>query len=577
MRHHWRRYLIAVVLLALPLAGCARIVSSVVGVRPGNYKIRPVETVRVAMSDGVKLATDLYLPRAEGPFPVVLIRTPYSKGKGDNFIAKSLAKRGYAVVIQDVRGRYQSEGRWEPFLNEGPDGAKTVDWIRKRGWCSGKVGLFGMSYFGFTSWQAAAYAGSKVDALVPTLSGSSIYDVLYRQGVFVYSTGGHWGLGNAGRTAAQSLDFRPGSSFKPPLINTDNRAGRDLGFFNDWVRHEQFDNYWKPASAEGRWGKIDAPALIVGGWYDIFGGSALEDWQKITKYGATKARRESKLVMGPWNHSFSSKMQGVNFGRDVDFVDFTKYYVQWYDEHLMGSGETDLPRVRVFTTGRNDWQSLKDWPPPDADTQRWYLHSGGQASQIGDGELSRKKPGGEATDRFRHDPNNLVPTKGGALYPPGNAGPSEISGQGRRSDVLVYTTERFSSDKEITGPIKARLWITADTPDVDLAVWLLDVDEDGDARILVDGIARARYRDGGSAKWLSSTSPVAVEVDLWGISHEVEKGHKLRLHVAGSNYPRFAPNPCTRDDPAQASRLSVANVRVYHDGDHPSYVTLSVR
>lgn len=577
MRHRSLRVATLILFVMLVGAGCAAIASRAIGVRPGTYNVLPPKTFQVPMRDGVDLATDVYLPKAEGPFPAVLIRTPYGKGGGNSFIAKTLAKRGYAVVIQDVRGRYGSRGAWTPFLNEGRDGSDTVKWLTNRRWCTGKVGLFGMSYFGYTQWQTAAYAGDKIDAFAPTVAGSRIYDILYRQGVFSYSTAGHWGLGASGSTAAQGIEFKPGRSFIAPLIRTDDRHGHDLPFFNDWVRHEKFDSYWEPASAEGRWKDIDAPALMIGGWYDIFGGATLDDWEKMRHNAGSRARSESRLIIGPWNHTFSKKMHGVNYGRDADFLKLSKVYVSWYDEHLMNSGKAKLPRVQVFTTGENRWQNLNDWPPPDAKVQRWYLHSGGQARSLGDGKLDRDQPRGESADRFTHDPKNLVPTEGGALFPPRDAGPADVSDLARRPDVVSYTTAAFSRDTEVTGPIKAKIWITADTPDVDVAVTLADVDSSGKARLLVDGIARARSRSGGSSAWLSSGNPAAIDVDLWGISHVVKKGHKLRLHVAASNYPRFAPNPCTKEDPGAATRFVGSQVRVYHDGDHPSHVELSVR
>jgi len=244
---------------------------------------------------------------------------------------------------------------------------------------------------------------------------------------------------------------------------------------------------------------------------------------------------------------------------------------------LMNHGSTKLPRVKVYTTGKNEWQKLADWPPPDAENERWYFHSGGQAHRPGDGEFNRTKPGRESNDRFTHNPDKPVPTKGGALYPPSDAGPADISGQGKRDDVLVYTSSTFKRDLEVTGPITATVYVTADTPDADVVVWLLDVYPDGKARIITDGIARARYRKGGDNAWLSDTSPTAVDVDLWAASHVIKEGHKLRVHVAASNYPRFAPNPCTKADPGSTTRFERSRVRVYHDQQHPSHVVLSVR
>lgn len=566
------RSLVALTLVLFISAGCGALVKQRTGMREPEYQVQQAKTFRVPMRDGVKLATDVYLPKDGGPFPTILIRTPYNKGAGHNSTAMIFAKRGYAVVAQDCRGRYQSEGKWEPFLHEGADGADTVKWLNDQKWCNGKIGLFGMSYFGFTQWQSATYASGAIATLTPTVTGSRIYDALYRQGVFVLSIGGNWGLGTAGRTDEQGMRFAPGNSFKAPLIETDNRAGRDVAHFNDWIRHPRFDGYWRPASTEGRWKEINVPVLLIGGWYDIFAGRMLADWESLRHEAGPVARNESRMIIGPWNHTFAKKMKGVNFGSEADYLSFLGDYIDWFDQHLRGEGSADLPRVMVFTTGLNDWQKLSDWPPPDAKVQKWYLHAAGQG-----GSLDRDEPRNEAADRFTHDPQNLVPTLGGALFPPNNAGPADLSGQGRRADVLVYTSDVFDKDLEITGPLSAEIWVTADTPDADLAVFLLDVEPDGEARLLVDGIARARYRNGGDDAWLSEKEPARLTIDLWGISHMLKKGHRLRVHIAASNYPRFAPNPCTKDDPGTATRFVKAKIKVHHDAGHPSAILLSVR
>jgi putative CocE/NonD family hydrolase len=531
----------------------------------------------VAMRDGVRLATDVYLPESGGPFPVILIRTPYGKAAGNGLIQKVFAASGYAVVAQDVRGRYESEGQWEPFIHEGPDGADTIDWVRKQNWCNGKIGLFGVSYFGYTQWQAATAAGNEVQAMTPTVTGSRIYDLLYHQGVFSLLLGAGWGFANAGHRSGGEFGFHPGHDFAPPLVDLDRRSGHDVPFFNTWLQHPTFDKYWMPASSEGRWENVNAPALLVGGWYDLFQASTLDDWEKISTKAGRRAQRESRLVMGPWAHNFSHKLKGVDFGRSADYLEFAKTYGEWFRHYLQGAGDIELPRVRVFTTGIDRWQNLGDWPPPSARVERWNLHSGGQAHGGGDGELSAARPGREPNDRFVHDPNNLVPTLGGTVFPPEMAGPGEVSQLSRRNDVMVYNSKPMSDDFEITGPLEAQIWITADTPDADVAVTLADVSPDGEARLLVDGIARARYRNGGTTDWLDDNKPEAIKVKLGGISHVVEKGHRLRVLVAASNYPRYAPNPCTKDDPATARQFRRAEIHVYHDGDHPSWVALSVR
>jgi putative CocE/NonD family hydrolase len=555
--------------LVVLAAGCARLFG------PGALPPAETTTQMVAMRDHVRLATDVYLPKTGGPFPAILIRTPYGKGNEQNIVARLLVAAGYAVAIQDVRGRYDSEGEWAPFIHEGPDGADTVDWARGQRWCDGKIGLFGMSYFGFTQWQAATAAGAHVTTFTPSVTTSRIYDVLYRGGAFHLLLGAGWGLANPGRRSGAEFGFNP-AHWTTPLLDLDRSQGKPAPFWADWIRHHSFDDYWRPASSEGRWENIAAPALLVGGWYDIFGADTLADWRKITTQAGPRARRESKLVMGPWNHGFSRNMKGVDFGGAADFLPFAKNYVLWFNEFLKGERGPDLPRVRVFTTGIDEWQDYNDWPPPAARAQRWNFHSGGHAERGGDGELLPAGPGREIADGFAHDARNLVPTLGGAIFPPEFAGPADVAAYSKRADVLAYTSQELGADLHLAGKISAVVWVEADTPDIDVAVTLADVAPNGVARLLVDGLTRARFRNGDNPEWLAPGQPAAVTVDLGGMSHVVKRGHRLRVYVAASNFPHYAPNPCSREDAGAARTLNSSQVRVLHDGEHPSYLAVDV-
>lgn len=572
-----RTLLVIVLSLLFILAGCAAVVANRAGLRPAQYGLQKAKTFMVPMRDNIRLATDVYLPRADGPFPVILVRTPYSKGKGKSLLAKLFASRGYAYVVQDTRGRYDSEGRWYAFHNEGPDGEDTFRWVRRQKWCNGKVGLYGLSYFGYTQWQTAHHVGDDLTTWVPGFTGSKIYDIAWRNGVFHYLQSMNWCMANSARRAKNGLAFKPASSFVPPLVNMDNRTGRDVDFYNDWVAHPTFDAYWRPASSEGRWDKIDAPAMIIGGWYDLFLGTTLSDWDKLNRLSGPRARKGSRLFIGPWTHGGSHKMAGVDYGREADFLSFSQVYFDWFDQYLLRDSAPNLAKVNLFTTGKNQWQRFAKWPPADAQSRIWYLHSGGRANRLGDGKLNRQRPGNETTDRFTHDPENLVPTIGGPVFPPNWAGPADARSNGERNDVLVYTSAPFDRAVELTGPVEASLWFSADTADVDLAVTLLDVDEAGTARVLTDGIMRARYRNGNEPTWLRKNEPIKIEVDCWAVSHQFRRGHRLRIHIAASNFPRFAPNPCTRADAASTKKFVKAKIKILHDADHPSAIVVHRR
>ena len=570
-------WILFLVLSVATAGGCGAIMAKKAGWRGAENTVQGARTVMVPMSDGVQLATDIYLPQAQGPFPAIILRTPYGRGVGMSIFAKLFAQRGYAFVVQDVRGRYGSQGQWYAFHNEGPDGEDTFNWVHKQPWCDRRIGLFGFSYFGFTQWQTANRVGSELGAWAPSFTGSSIYDVSYRQNVYQLMQSASWSLENARKTGKDGILFRPGRSFTPPLITVDSRNGFDVKFFNDWVEHPQFDDYWKKVSSEGRWDKIEAPALLVDGWYDLFAGTTLRDWKNLTTKAGSRTRSGSHLVIGPWAHNMSNKLAGLTYGREADFLAYSKVYIEWFDKHLLGRDTFHEPKVKIFTMGINQWRSFDQWPPADARATAWYFHSGGHAAGGKDGRLDRQRSGGEQADAFVHDPDNLVPTMGGPLFPPNQAGPVDASSLSRRDDVVTYTSEEMKSDLEITGPIEAKVWVTADTPDADIFVSLQDVDQDGASRVLVDGIARARYRNGQDNDWLDAGTPAEINVDLWAVSQVVKKGHKVRVLVAGSSYPRFAPNPCTKDNPGTATKYSKSKVKIYHDSEHPSQIVLSIR
>ena len=566
-----------IVSIIVVAAGCPGIIARRAGLPPGEYGTQAVRSVMVTMRDGTRLATDIYLPKADGPFPVIIERTPYGKGGGNALIAQLFAGHGFAFVLQDVRGRYGSDGDWYPFRNEGDDGEDTFNWITKQSWCNGKIGLWGVSYFGYTEWQTANHAGGELKAFSPIFTASRIYEAAWRNGVFNNLTASQWGFENRGHDARAGIQYRPGRSFTAPLIAQDSHAGAEVGFYRDWVRHPRFDSYWRRQSSDDYWRKIDAPALMVGGWYDLFLGSTLGDWEKITTEAGPRAREGSRLFIGPWAHGGAHRLGGVDFGMSADFLHFSKIFFTWFDYYLRGQSVAMPARVNLFTTGIDQWRTYNEWPPADARRHPLFLHSGGHANGEGDGALNRQNPTSEQEDRFTHDPKNLVPTIGGPLLLPSISGPFDASANGRRNDVLVYTSDVFGADLEFTGPVEAYIWLATDTPDVDLSVTLLDVDPSGVARGLTDGVTRARYRNGDTPEWLPANRPVEIKVDLWALSHVFRRGHRLQIYLAASNYPRYAPNPCTRADPGTTTTFVKSHIQVLHDAEHPSRVMLFTR
>lgn len=564
------------------------------------------KNINVPMRDGVKLATDVYRPADDARHPVVLLRLPYNKEQPALlFLAGDIlriAHAGYAVVVQDCRGTWQSEGSFSPFFQEAADGVDTMAWAAAQPWSSGAVGTMGASYYGATQWLAAGEAPPALKAMAPFITTDQYYDKwTYQGGAFQLGFILQWATATFGvaeavrRFVAGSAD---GASIGDAIANADRVAERywhtplaelpGLGdrapYVADWLAHPDYDDYWKAIAPRERYDAVTAPALNFGGWFDLFLGGTLAN------YCALKSRVRQKLVIGPWVHGYNGGVYAErNFGLMAHdaVADVTAEQIRWFDHYLKGEANgvpTDKP-VRIFVMGADHWREEDDWPLPDTDWQRWYLHSGGCAgSSADDGALSRVVPGAEPPDRYVYDPRDPVPTVGGATFLPGlfvaaNAGPRDQRAVEARPDVLVYTSDVLTRDLEVTGPIVLVLYATSDALDTDFTGKLVDVHPDGRAMLLTDGILRARYRDGhATPKPLVPGDVVRLEIDLVATSNVFRAGHRIRLEVSSSNFPRFDRNTNTggmiaREGEADFRR---AHNAVWHDAAHASHLILPV-
>jgi putative CocE/NonD family hydrolase len=542
--------------------------------------------VRTPMRDGVNLSSDIYLPEARGPFPTVLIRTPYDNN-GDLLIQKArrLATNGYACVLQDCRGRHDSDGTYYPFHQEGPDGFDTQEWIGKQEWCSGKIGMAGGSYLGITQWTSAPHRNSHLTCMVPRVAPSDYWDCPnYTQGAFQLGVLFTWGMRINGRTA-QSIEYHNWSElFRTlPLIDADRAAGRSLPFWKDWIRHPTYDDYWQSVSNEDKWGEIAAPAFNMGGWYDLYSKATFVNFNGLRQHGRTPEARQSKLICGPWPHglSVSTRCGEVDFGAG-SMVDLDGMELRWFDHWLKGidNGVTEEAPLRLFVMGINQWRDEREWPLARTQWQDWYLHSGGRANTLlGDGALDTQAPGADETpDQFIYDPDYPVPSNGGCnccsphIVPWGAYDQREVE---MRSDVLCYTSAPLAADLEVTGPITLTLYAATDGPDTDWTAKLVDVAPNGFAMNLCDGIVRARYRAGRTAPSLLEPGKVyEYEIDLWVTSNVFRAGHRLRLEISSSNFPRFDRNLNTGHEHGMDAERRQAAQSVRHDRAYPSHLRL---
>ena len=566
--------------------------------------------VAAPMRDGTVLYADVYRPEAPARYPVVLLRTPYNKAFARiaylQLDPMRAAAHGYALVVQDTRGRYASEGEFYCFRHEVGDGYDTIEWAASQPWADGNVGMYGASYMGATQWLAALARPPHLRCLVPIITASDYHEGwTYQGGAFelglnlswtlatlVLANLGHFGLGaEESRVRAElveAVDHMCGPFERLPLADLPIlRQHRLAEYYFDWLAHPEDDVYWQEWNIEARHAELTVPALNVGGWHDIFLGGTLRNYVGLRERGGSAAARESRLIVGPWLHStlFPNVNGEVDFGvlsQGVG-IDLEGIMLRWFDHWLKGvdTGMLAEPPVKLFVLGENRWRDESEWPPARARATRYYLHSGGRANTLtGDGRLGVDTPGREPPDHYLYDPRNPVPTRGGGLCCWPGAVPGGAYDQRpveARPDVLVYTTPTLERAIEVTGPVTVTLWARTSVPDTDFTAKLVDVGPDGYARNLTDGIIRARYRNGTArAEPIEPGQIHEYRIDLWATSNLFRAGHRIRLEISSSNFPRFDRNPNTGGALATDRDLQPAAQTILHDAEHPSHVVLPV-
>jgi putative CocE/NonD family hydrolase len=535
------------------------------------------------MRDGTVLRADLYLPAGESPVPAVLGRTPYDRSFGPTLPAvldpERATEAGLAMVCQDVRGQHGSDGEFYPFRSEAADGFDTVEWASAQPWCDGAVGMAGRSYAAAAQWLAASAGPPHLRAIAPVVVGSDPYDGwVYQGGAFQLGFNLFWvHLMTAPKKRAKLEEQYLHLPLADPPLLENSPAGR---FYRDWLSHPTRDDYWRAIAINRRYGDVQVPALNVGGWYDIFLGGTLENYARLRAEGGSPGGRDgTRLLVGPWAHGSTYGAypdHGFDRFAPEDRVDITEEQLRFFGRHLLGRGSDEDAPVRIFVMGENRWRDEDGWPLARARAEPWYLRAGEA--------LSPEPPADEPADEYVYEPNYPAPTLGGPTSLPGrflrtNAGPSDQSPLAARDDVLVYSSAPLDAPLEVTGPLRLVLHAATSAPDTDFVGKLCDVDPDGFARILAEGVLRARYREGFER-------PLAVEpgaaheyrIDLVATSNVFRPGHRIQLLVTSSSFPRLdrkanSGKPVGTDGPDD---LRPARQAVFHDGRRASHVVLPV-
>jgi putative CocE/NonD family hydrolase len=578
---------------------------------PPRNDVRVENHVAMPMRDGVVLYADVYRPALPGKHPVILSRTPYSTEAIPTFerrrrteskepleplvdVGPYFAARGFVFVYQDVRGRFESDGRFEPFRNDIEDGYDSVEWCARQEWSNGKVGMQGGSYLGHVQWRAAMSAPPHLVALFPNVASTSLYhNWVTLNGAWRLSFNLAWGAGQESRVQQNmephSMESAPeGISYARalrhlPLIEMPELLGRHPSFWRDWVRHPDYDAYWKSLNAEEVFDKITVPVHAFGGWFDIFSDGTLKGYAGMARRGGSPAAREkSRLVIGPWGHGPTRRFGDLDFGEEA-FVDRLALEAHWYDYWLRGvdNGLAAAPPVTLFVMGRNVWREEREYPLARARATPMYLSSGGHAnSHIGDGRLSWTRPSsGAEADHYTYDPDRPVPSVGGnqCCGTPTPTGPRDQRAVESRSDVLVYTSDFLQEEVEVTGPVTLVLFAASDAVDTDFVAKLVDVYPDGHAFNVAEGIVRARYREGVErARLLEPGTVYRFEISLVGTSNAFLRGHRIRVDVTSSHFPHFDRNPNTGETFGAGTAVKIARQTVRHTAAHPSHILLPV-
>ena len=547
--------------------------------------------IMVPMSDGIALATDVWTPAGPGPFPTLLVRTPYHRRQ----MPPMYVEHGYAMVVQDCRGKFDSEGLFTPLADEAQDGQDTVAWIADQKWCSGRIAMFGGSYLGFVQIPAAAGGHEALRCIVPQVAAISYFrDWARYDGCPSLCNALNWNLDTASSATLSGLSHVNYAELHAArtLDEVFALAGLECDTLRQWMSHDRYDEYWENIDQAPMLEKVRIPAYHMGSWFDHHLPGQFEAYAGIRDRGATDAARSGqRLMFGPWGHSAYATSYANMGDQEQQYGEWTfpaeacmsvrTFEKRFLDLHMkdQDDGFRDEPPVRVFLMGANRWVDFTDWPPPDAAVQTWHLHSKGHAdTSAGPGLLSRETPGDQPPDSYTYDPADPMPTRGGPVYQGINErGPMDQRPLFDRSDFVYYRSEALAASLNVVGNIELDLWIASSALDADFIARLCVVEPSGSVTCFTYGSLRCKYRDSWSdPKPLEPGTPTRIHLQLGHTAYTFAAGARIALLITSSSFPRIIPNPGTMDKPLSGGEQVVARQAVLHDADHPSCLRLPV-
>lgn len=546
-----------------------------------DYGINDLGTFLVPMRDGVKLATDIYLPEGiqKGQkLPTILIRTCYDRHLRKRALMR-WAHKGYAVVSQDVRGRADSEGELVPFYYEREDGSDTIDWIINQEWSDGNVGMWGASYLGYVVVAASTSGHPNLKAVVNEVNvGSPFIDTVRRGGTVCSWPLLSWTLaqsvgtrtdfdifGGIAVNVEKAVDARPIKEIPQQMI------GKESGPWDLWSQHPEYDDFWRNCTFTERGDQVKVPMFVISGWYDGDGPGVSETWRMLTKHDVPNR----KIWLGPWEHNpnRARDLKGVAFSNDAVVYDYDVKVLKWFDRFLKGisNGIDEEPRASYYLVGENEWKTSDDWTPVEAMITHFYLDSDGHAnSGYGNGRILASPQGFSPQDQFIYNPDE-------PFHFSGERAPENLRNHELRNDILVYTSEALVEDMAIAGELSAEIYAASSGMDTDWVVTLSDVDEEGNSIFLSNYIVRAKYRYGYDAPELLTPGKVEkYSIFMQNIAHTFRKGHRIRFSITSSSKFVAFPNTNTGHNPYEENEPMIVTQTIYHDKVHPSHIKLPV-
>ncbi len=525
----------------------------------------------VAMKDGVRLATSVWLPQGSPGqrWPVILIRTPYGR-KGLAAEEMRYVQRGYALVAQDVRGREDSEGEWLPFAHEAADGAATLEWIASRDWCDGNIGMTGASYGGFVQWAAATSQNPCLKALVSIVTAGSPFGDVPRKGGTYPAGMLAWCFAMAdrkvNRAAMERSDWAEVLRIRPIKDIPRRALGRDVPFWDRWMENPDYNSFWKACDWTVHAEKINVPSLIITGWYDDDFTGSMEAWQIMNRPG----KQASRLLIGPWAHDVNTSrdIHNVAAGSNSLYYNIDLLHLRWFDRFLRGiKNGVENTRVEYYSLGSNTWHRAGTWPPEASGCRKFYLSEGGLLSDTGSSV--------EAFEKYVYDPLNPAPQimdiSENEMNVPGNYRDLE-----KRNDFVTFTTPPLKERISVAGHVKVVFYASSDARDTDWVVRLLDVDPEGNSIKLSQGILRARYRKSYEKPELLEPGRIErYEICMDDIASVFEKGHRIRLSFTSAAFEYALVNHNTGNDPASDVEFKKACQRIYYGGQYDSHLLVS--